>query len=446
MAQDSELLLDNLYNAFDPFQPLPAGDPFYVDCKEVRGNQDILTLGRKIKRSRRNTCQLYAGHRGAGKSTELLRLKDYLEKQQFYVVYFAADEEDIDSEDTQYTDILLACTRHLLEELRNADSIPLRNWLRDCWDDLKDLLGMKIELEKISIKTGQISSLFAKLTADLKAVPSQRRKIRERVNPHTVNLIKALNQFIDNAKKQLPDKKEKLAIIVDNLDRIAPITRENGRNNHDEIFLDRSEQLKGLNCYVVYTVPISMVYSNRANDIKDIYGIPQTLPMIMVRTQEGDIYEPGINKMKEIITERVKEYAPNFSLETEIFDNPETVEGLCLMSGGHVRNLMLLIQSAIDETEDLPISRRAVQIAITDARDVYRRTVESNQWEILAKVSCTKNIRNDYQHRSLLFNRCILEYTNFSDQEGQEGRQPWYNIHPLIEGITQFQNALETIT
>ena len=211
MAQDSELLLDNLYNAFDPFQPLPAGDPFYVDCKEVRGNQDILTLGRKIKRSRRNTCQLYAGHRGAGKSTELLRLKDYLEKQQFYVVYFAADEEDVDSEDTQYTDILLACTRHLLKDLRNANPQPLLNWLRDCWDDLKDLLGRKMELEKISIETGEISSLFAKLTADLKAVPSQRRKIRERVNPHTVNLIKALNQFIDNAKKQLPGKKEKLA-------------------------------------------------------------------------------------------------------------------------------------------------------------------------------------------------------------------------------------------
>jgi hypothetical protein len=35
MNFDSELLLDNLYNAFDPFQPLPAGDPNYVDCRTV---------------------------------------------------------------------------------------------------------------------------------------------------------------------------------------------------------------------------------------------------------------------------------------------------------------------------------------------------------------------------------------------------------------------------
>ena len=133
MAQNSDLLLDHLYNAFDPFRPLPAGDPTYVDCREVRGDGDILEdLGKRMRRSDRMTCQLYAGHRGAGKSTELLRLKQYLEEQKFYVVYFAADEEDIDPEDAQYTDILLACTRHLLEDLKNsANPAPLLNWLKD---------------------------------------------------------------------------------------------------------------------------------------------------------------------------------------------------------------------------------------------------------------------------------------------------------------------------
>ena len=33
-------------------------------------------------------------------------------------MYFAADREDVDAEDTQYTDILLACTRHLLVGLQ----------------------------------------------------------------------------------------------------------------------------------------------------------------------------------------------------------------------------------------------------------------------------------------------------------------------------------------
>jgi tetratricopeptide (TPR) repeat protein len=78
------------------------------------------------------TSQLYAGHRGAGKSTELLRLQQYLDEQGCFVVYFPADEQDIDPEDAQYTDILLACTGHLLEKLKDStDPASLLNWLSD---------------------------------------------------------------------------------------------------------------------------------------------------------------------------------------------------------------------------------------------------------------------------------------------------------------------------
>ncbi|WP_422601876.1 TPR end-of-group domain-containing protein [Anabaena lutea] len=41
--------LKRLHNAFDPFRPLPAGDPAYVNCQEVRGDGDILeAVGREI--------------------------------------------------------------------------------------------------------------------------------------------------------------------------------------------------------------------------------------------------------------------------------------------------------------------------------------------------------------------------------------------------------------
>jgi hypothetical protein len=137
MNQDFQTL-KKIYNAFDPFRPLSADDPVYVDCREVRGDSNIIVeLGREILFSERMTCQLYGGHRGAGKSTELLRFKKYLEENDCFVVYFGADEEDIDPEDAQYTDILLACTRHLIEALREANPQPLLNWLQNRWDDLK---------------------------------------------------------------------------------------------------------------------------------------------------------------------------------------------------------------------------------------------------------------------------------------------------------------------
>ena len=433
-------LLKNLYNAFDPFRPLPAGDPNYVDCREVRGDGDILEdLGIRLQRSNQKTCQLYSGHRGAGKSTELLRLKDSLEKQKFYVVYFAADEEDIESEDAQYTDILLACTRHLLEDLqKSADTGPLRNWLKSRWQELKDLALTEISFEGLSVE-GQISQ-FAKLTANLRAEPTLRHKIRDKVNPHTVTLIAVLNEFLAEAKKKLPNGCTQLAVIADNLDRIAPIIQEGGKTNYDEIFVDRSEQLKALDCHLIYTVPISMLYSTRGTDLRDIYSDTHVLPMVMVRTETGEVYQPGLEKIKEVICRRVKHVAPELSFDKEVFDSPETLNQLCLMSGGHVRNLLLLTQDAIGRTADLPISKRAVQRAITQARDTYRRTVNHDQWGLLAEISRTKRVVNDDKYRSLLFNRCLLEY-RYLDGEGEVQR--WCDVHPLIRGIQEFKEAVE---
>jgi len=169
----STQLLRDLYNAFDPFQPLPAGDPAYMDCRSVRGDANVLVdLGNKVIRSDRVLCQLYAGHRGTGKSTELLRLKADLEQKGCFVVYFAADNDDIDPEDVEYTDILLTCTRHLLEQLNTVDAKPVLNWLRDRWDDLKSLALTEIEFDKLTLEA-QITQ-FAKLTSSIRAIPSQR--------------------------------------------------------------------------------------------------------------------------------------------------------------------------------------------------------------------------------------------------------------------------------
>lgn len=435
MTQDFALL-KRIYNVFDPFRPLPAGDPKYVDCQAVRGDGDILVeIGKEILLSDRMTCQLYAGHRGAGKSTELLRLRKYLDEEGCFVVYFAADEADIEPEDAQYTDILLACTRHLLEALKdNASPASLLKWLNNRWQDLKDLALTEVSLDKLTIEA-QISQ-FAKITANLRAEPSQRQKIRERVNPYTITLIEALNDFIKDAKNNLPSGYSQLVLIADNLDRIVPIAQEDGRSNHEQIFLDRSEQLQALDCHLVYTVPISLLYSNRAVDIANIYGNAPVLPMIMVQTPENESYQKGINKVMEVLQKRLSSIDASLSI-VDMFEQREALEQLCLMSGGHVRNLLLLMKEAIKYTNANTISNRALQRSISELRNTYRNTVFANEWEALAKVYHSKQIENEPLYRGLLFNRCILEY-RYLDHQGNS--KVWYDIHPLIKGIKEFQD------
>jgi len=441
-TSNTEELLDKIYNSLSP-KPLKAGDDAYVDCREVRGDADIIhDMGKSLRRTEGNSCQLYSGYRGAGKTTELLRLKAYLEeKHNCFVVYFAADEQDISVQDTQYTDILLACTRHLLRNFRQADSSSIAMWLSERWEDLKDFLLQDLKTDGVQV--GLQIQQFAKLTTTIRTEPAQRQKIREKVEAHTETLIEALNQFINDAKEKLPSDKSRIIIIADNLDRIVPIFRDNGRSNHEEIFLDRHEQLKSLDCNMIYTVPISMIYSKWATDLKDNYEcIPQVLPSVMVEDRNGNRYEPGINKLKEAIKLRVNKYAPSLELESEIFESKAVLEQMCLMSGGYMRDLIQLAQEATNRVDDLPITSIAVQRAIDELRDIYRRAVEENSWRILARVHTVKNIGNDNIHRSLLFNRCLLEYRYFN-LKGE--KQTWYDVHPLIRNIPKFQEVLKDL-
>jgi AAA ATPase domain len=438
MSSDDEEILDRIYNAFNP-RPLAPGDPAYVDCRDVRGEVDIVKdLGRSIRRSEELTYKLYSGYRGTGKTTELLRLKDELEAKEFFVVYFAADEEDLSVQDAQYTDILLACTRNLIKQLKNVDPAPIADWLSSRFEDFKDILLSEVKLEKLSIEA-QLG-LFAKLTTSIRSEPSQRQKIREKVDPHTETLIESLNKFLEDASQKLPEGKKQIVIIVDNLDRIVPIFRDdNGRSNHEEIFLDRHEQLKALKCHIVYTVPISMIYSKWATDLKDNYGIPEVLPSIMVRDERGSIHQAGLDKLKEAICLRI-DPVNKVDLTTGIFESSEIVDLLCRMSGGYMRDLIQLMQTSINQVDSLPITRRAVLRAIDELRDIYKRAVEEPQWQYLARVHKVKNINNDNNYRALLFNRCLLEY-RYIDSDGR--KKTWYDIHPLIEDLPEFKESLK---
>jgi hypothetical protein len=442
-------LLREIYSSFEPFQPPPK--EAYVQCVDVRGGWEIIReLGRKITRSNMPTCQLYSGHRGVGKSTELLRLKDFLEEQQYLVVYFAADDEDIEPQDAEYADILFACTRRLVEAIRFESHNPLLNWMQDRWESLRDLASTELSFEGLSLEA-QISQ-FAKITTNLRASPDKRRELRQRINATTPSLVDALNKFIQQASQSLPANNRGIVLIADNLDRIVETQVEGRPSNYDEIYLNRSELLRGLACHLIYTVPIAMIYSHgRATQLENNYDTPDVLPMVMVRRPDGNEDETGLAKLRELVCRRIALIDKTLVSEADgqtldlvypnVFDCPDTLKMLCLMSGGHVRNLMQLIQKSLDWTDELPITAKAARRAIEEARETYRRTVLEHQWGLLARVHQTNEVNNDPEHLRLLLNRCILEYRYYDEEETL---RVWHNIHPLIEGITRFRDARRT--
>jgi hypothetical protein len=432
-----------LYTAFDPFRPLPANDPAWVDCASVRGEEDILTgLGLEIARSEKVTCQLYAGHRGAGKSTELLRLQDDLQHKRFRVVYFAADDGDLEPENTEYSDILLACARQLISKLRSQDGQDnkFREWVNRLLRDLRELGVTELSLDELSVETPETP--LGKISATIKTNVSQQQVIRRQVEQQAESLIGILNEFIGMA---LGDRKpQDLVLIVDNLDRIIErYEGENKQSNYEQIFVNHSDQLRALNCHVIYTVPISLAYSVHLTAMEERYKPVEVLPMIMIKTPEGEISEAGMAKLKELIRQRLRFAQVGVELE-DAFESPAALDKLCEMSGGHVRNLMNLMKAALQNTTQLPISTRSVQRAVSELRDTYRKVIDGHEWEALVRVSQEKLItENDDLFRSLLFRRCILEYRYIDDAGDEVGEvKVWHDVHPLVRGLEGFKLAL----
>ncbi|PHM06011.1 hypothetical protein CK516_36730 [Nostoc sp. 'Peltigera malacea cyanobiont' DB3992] len=87
-----KLDLVRFFQACNPSKALVVSKPedrqYYIDFSKVRGAKIIEELGRTITRlsPEEPTCQLFTGHIGCGKSTELLRLKGELEQQGFHVI------------------------------------------------------------------------------------------------------------------------------------------------------------------------------------------------------------------------------------------------------------------------------------------------------------------------------------------------------------------------
>lgn len=426
----NKAVLKKLYNAFKP-EPLLADDEAYVNYQAVRGDKNIVDeLGQHISWSDEPTCSLFSGHRGCGKSTELLRLQQHLEEEGYKVIYFATEKSDIDPEDAGYIDILLACTRHILQELEGTSETLLRDWLKNIWDSIKEFIPTDIKLSSVAIKIP-----FITLSVNLHGNPTIRKKIRKSLEPHSVKLLVALNEFISDAEKKLGQ--QKLVLIVDNLDRIPPIYNEkSGKTNLEEIFIDRSGQLTGLACHVVYTVPISLVYSDKAMHLgEDRYEPIICLPVIKVREKKTrELYQPGVDVMLTLVKKRMK-MAADYDIKT-IFGNEEIIKDLCLISGGHLRNFVYLLRATLRNLPKAQTVDKAIHKAIVEMREPYISGVNEEDWSRLATVYSEQYMPNETKYRNLLFSRSILEY-----YEGDNVNDKWQDVHPVIWEIEKFKQA-----
>ena len=442
MSFERAQALKDVFRVTNPILPLESGDPQYVDCTEVRGNEDVVSqlFDTIIWAGEENyTHQLFTGHRGCGKSTELLRLKTRLEGAGYSVFYFEASD-DLDLNDVQYSDIILSIARRVIIDSTqlgiNLDESLLEHVLdwfaetlytKEQWRDIQRTLEAEASLGVgLPPQMPLIAKLLARVTGQIKSGEQIKNTIRRQLDPQISQLIERTNLLLSEARNKL---NRPLAIIVDNLDRIALQEISHDRTNHDMIYIEHGGQLCDLAAHVIFTIPISMFYSVRAPVLTSIFPDYVVLPMIKGRNQDGQTNEMGMQALRLILERRIV-------LEQAFTD--DAIAFLCQRCGGHPRDLMILVRYSTRYAQnrwprpiDLNAATRAVGRLITE----YSRMIPEEHYPLLARVYLDKSILNNGAHRLMLYNLSVLEYYN--------GTPPWHDVHPVVLELPKFRVALE---
>jgi AAA ATPase domain len=445
---------------------------YYIDFSSVRGGQIIEKLRDNITiwSPDEPTCQLFTGHIGCGKSTELLRLKAELETEGFHVVYFESSQ-DLEMGDVDVGDILLAIARRVSESLEKLEKIQIEEpqGLMDLLRGSAKILGeMEISAEanvpglgKISANTGgkfsaevgipgigQVTasdkegfSLVAlgigKITAKTKASPELRSKLRGYLEPRTNGILEAMNQeLLKPAKEKLQQHgKQGLVVIVDNLDKVDGSPKPWGKPQQEYLFIDRGEQLRGLNCHLIYTMPLALRFSNDFNTLIQRFLVsPEVLPMVPVRLRDDSDAVEGMALLRQMVLARA---FPSLDAQErlekilEIFDDVETLDHLCRVSGGHVRNLLRLLNDSIKKQKGLPITRITLDMVIQGYRNQQRLAITDDEWNLLRQVALHKKVAGEQGYQTLIRSMFVYEY---HDAEGS-----WFDINPVLADAKELQ-------
>jgi len=464
----------NFFQATNPSKTLDVKNAedrkLYIDFSAVRGGQIIEDLKQTITFFSPDspTCVLFTGHIGCGKSTELLRLKQELEEDGFHVVYFESSE-DLDMADVDIGDVLLAIARRIsqsLDQMRLQEPRGFKELLRGAAKVLNTEIELAAEAEmpgvgKVAASTegtfsatmgvpglGQMSvssesgvSLalgIGKITARAKNDSGLRQRLNQFLAPQKTKLLEVINrELIEPAIATLKQSgKRGLVVIVDNLDRVDSQPKSFGRPQQEYLFIDQSECLTKLRCHLVYTMPLALKFSNDYGMLTQRYEQPKVLPMVPIQWKDGSVCEQGMTLLRQMILVRAfPDCSPTQQGDAiaQMFDCPDSLDRLCCMSGGHVRDLLRLLNDWIKKCRQFPLTRDKLEEIIRAQRNEMVMPISDDEWELLRQVRQRKKVSGDRGYQTLIRSRLVFEYRN---QQGES----WFDVNPILLEAEELQS------
>ena len=390
-----------------PLRPGKDGqpNPFYIDRP---GNPIDELTDALLASFYRPPKFFFSGHKGCGKSTELLHLFGKPEIQKKYWPINFSIREEADIIDLDFRDVLLAVGSRLFREYRKKGGDLPDQLLRE----LRGWQG-KVEREVSTFLEGRSESelqasanwFFVNAGIKMKLEPATRIQVRQVVGTNITGLISLINHIAATiyAKEHLIP-----LVLIDDMDKPD-------LDKARAIFHDRREIMMQPNCAIVYTVSSALFYSKEFDAIRDQAFF---LPNIYLHPpMKPDVHhEEGYDTLRKFVHMR---------MVADLIE-PAALELAVTYSGGVFRELARIIRTSIGRAR----RRKAVRMdcddiewAATEIRNEYRRILDKEDIKLLKRVSENNHLEYNDRMRPLMQLLALLEY-----RDGEN----WCDIHPVL--------------
>lgn len=438
--REREQRIREFYNAIDvsreiEFEPGVTGgrgldEKVYV----AELHKDGMFLPRKalhnaIRNSASAERYFFTGMRGAGKTTELRRLKRDLEESGFIAFYVDMTEYLPLNSAVEIGDfllVLLAALANCVHEDERFEKDLTKIGVRE---RLVNFLANEIKLEGFDWTTefwGQKLGFKFKL----KQNPQFKAQLQAKSRGVIDGLVQASRDFVDGMVAYLRSKTspdQGVVFIVDSVERLSGVGEEAKRvfDSVENLFGSHRDKLRFSTLSVIYSVPpyISAVAQAGTNNI--VYSLP--LPHIFQKPEQGKHgaeHVEGVDRVVDVVARRFPRWRDFFS--------ERHLRRLILNTGGDLRELFLLLRETLNlvDAEDdshFPVPEEAIVQAEKLRRNQFGIIPESDlQW--LSRVVATHehglpSLQELGTLARLLDGKLIFQYRNGEN---------WYDVHPLL--------------
>lgn len=439
LNQSDRVFLKQIYgNLAD--EALQPDSPFYEPVyKKLLLDDPVNQISTLIDFAGVESIRLFSGFRGSGKTTELYRLRRFLEEQGYFVLYADALNYVNAAEPIEITDLLMVMAGAFSDALEEklGENIAQEKF----WDRLWNFLSAEIEVKdfggKIEYESpakNVIGGLKAGLDLkfELKSATTFRKNLQTILANKLKDLKRSVDGFFEYGVKLIREnygEDTKIVFIFDQLEQLRGTlqTEQDVIRSVQRIFATHVDLLKIPYLHTVFTVPPWLKFV-----------LPGTVQITLLSTvhlwdnnAERTRCEPAWEVFRSLIELRLGEEGLQ-RLFGEKSERKILVDELIGVCGGHFRDLLRLLRDTVvraTSLPSLPVPLVLIQNVINAARrDFLPIAQDDAQWlSEIARVRATALPSTEAKPVNrlarFLDSHLVLYFVN-----GDE----WYDIHPLI--------------